>query len=108
MKYHVEFTKHAYKQLMKMDKYEARMIENWISKNIEGCSNPRIHGKPLVGNLEGLWRYRIGEYRVITRIEDDRLVVMALEISHRRDAYEGPIRLNEELFEYEALLRAQG
>lgn len=108
MEYHVEFSKRAYKQLKKMDKAQAKMIESWITKNIEGCSNPRIHGKALIGNLEGLWRYRIGEYRLITKIEDDRLIILALEVAHRRDVYDGPIILNEDLIEYESELRARG
>ena len=56
--YHVEFTKNALKQLKKMDKSSASLILGWIRKNIEGCDNPRVHGKGLTANRSGQWRYR--------------------------------------------------
>ena len=58
--YHVEFTKNALKQLKKMDKSSASLILGWIRKNIEGCDNPRVHGKGLTANRSGQWRYRVG------------------------------------------------
>lgn len=61
---------------------------SWIEKNLEGCSNPRQHGKALAGNLSGQWRYRIGDYRLIVLIEDDRLVITALTVGHRREVYQ--------------------
>ena len=63
MSYHVEYSDTALKQLKKMDRFEARLITSWISKNLEGCSDPRIHGKGLTTNRSGEWRYRIGNYR---------------------------------------------
>lgn len=63
------------------------MIMNWITKNLVNCENPRVHGKSLTANLQGLWRYRIGDYRLICIIEDDRLVITALSVGHRRDIY---------------------
>lgn len=56
-------------------------------KNIEGTENPRIHGKGLVENKLGQWRYRIGDYRVICEIKDEEIIILELEIGHRRDAY---------------------
>ncbi|MBE3061911.1 MAG: type II toxin-antitoxin system RelE/ParE family toxin, partial [Cutibacterium acnes] len=44
-------------------------------------------GKPLTGDLSGLWRYRIGDYRLICTLNDDRLIILALSIGHRRDIY---------------------
>lgn len=49
--------------------------------------DPRVRGKPLRGNESGLWRYRIGDYRVITSIEDDRLVIVAIKLGHRSQVY---------------------
>ena len=83
--YHVEFTKNALKQLKKMDKSSASLILGWIRKNIEGCDNPRIHGKGLTANRSGQWRYRVGDYRIITEIEDDKVIVLVLNVGHRRD-----------------------
>ncbi|MEE3471070.1 mRNA interferase RelE/StbE [Butyrivibrio hungatei] len=86
--YHVEFTKNALKQLKKMDKSSASLILGWIRKNIEGCDNPRVHGKGLTANRSGQWRYRVGDYRIITEIEDDKVIVLVLNVGHRRDIYD--------------------
>lgn len=82
MTYKVLFSDRAKKQLKKLDKYTAALIIGWLEKNIENCTNPRQHGKGLVGNKSGQWRYRIGDYRVICEIEDDRIIVLVLEIGH--------------------------
>ena len=87
MKYKVIFSEKAKKQLKKLDKHISSLIIGWLEKNIEGCENPRIHGKGLVENRSGQWRYRIGEYRVICKIQDKEIIVLVLEIGHRRDAY---------------------
>lgn len=55
--------------------------------NIEGCENPRIHGKELVENRSDQWRYRIGDYRVTCEIQDEEIIVLVLEVGHRRDIY---------------------
>ncbi len=81
------FSKRAEKQLSKMDAGMRRIIVAWLLKNVDGCDDPRAHGKGLTGNLSGAWRYRIGDYRVLCDIRDDELVVLALEIGHRREMY---------------------
>ncbi len=85
--YKVEYSKEASKALLKMDKSVSRMIYGWVNKNLDGCPNPRAHGKALTGNLAGLWRYRVGSYRLIADIQDDRLVILMLEIGHRGEIY---------------------
>lgn len=85
--YKVVLTKTALKQLKKMDKNTASLIVGWIEKNLNGCQNPRVHGKALVGDKSGKWRYRVGNYRIITQIEDDVLIVQVVTIGHRRDIY---------------------
>ena len=64
------------------------MMKSWIEKNLVGCENPRIHGKGLTANRSGQWRYRIGDYRLICQIQDERLVILALTIGHRREIYD--------------------
>lgn len=54
---------------------------------IEGLENPRSKGKALTGNLTGLWRYRVGDYRIICVIEDYKLVVLVIDIDHRENIY---------------------
>ena len=87
MKYSVEVTPRFEKEFRNLDRYTMKMIKAWISKNLVDCADPRVHGKELVGDGKGQWRYRIGDYRLICRIEDDRLVILALSIGHRREVY---------------------
>ena len=87
MTYRVEFTERAKKDLNKLDKYTASLILGWVRKNLEGCENPRLHGKGLVANRSGQWRYRIGDYRLIAEINDDKITILVLTIGHRRDVY---------------------
>jgi mRNA interferase RelE/StbE len=88
VKYHVETTSRFDKQFKKLDHYTRRMIKAWIEKNLVGCADPRQHGKALSASHSGQWRYRIGDYRLICLIEDDHLIIIALNIGHRREVYE--------------------
>ncbi len=87
MTYSIKATKKFSKEFSKLDKYTQVLVKAWIEKNFIGCENPRIHGKALVGNMSGLWRYRIGDYRLICEIKDDELIIFALSIGHRREIY---------------------
>lgn len=87
MKYKIETTPKFDKEFKKLDNYTKRMIKAWIDKNLVNCDNPRQHGKGLTANRSGQWRYRIGDYRLICIIEDDKLIITALNIGHRRDIY---------------------
>lgn len=87
MTYRLEVTSQFEKEFRKLDRYTQRMIKAWIDKNLMNCSNPRQHGKGLTANRSGQWRYRIGDYRIICEIEDDKLVILALTVGHRREIY---------------------
>ena len=87
MKYKVEISSVARKQLKKLDRRIVAIIVSWIEKNLNNCENPRLYGKALRGNLKGLWRYRIGDYRIIAEIEDEKLVILIIEIGHRKSIY---------------------
>ena len=88
MTYHVEYLKSVQKTLEKMDKYTKRILFEWIDKNLEGCTDPRAHGKPLSANRVGQWRYRIGDYRIIADIQDGKLVILVIAVGHRREIYD--------------------
>lgn len=88
MAYSLVFSKEADKQVSKLDPGVRRVILKWLVKNVDGCSDPRIHGKALGANRAGQWRYRIGDYRAICVIEDDRLVVLCITVAHRREVYD--------------------
>ena len=88
MNYSVELTKKAKKQLEKLDKPTAKLIVSWIYKNLHNCNDPRQHGKGLTANRSGQWRYRVGDYRLLAEIQEDKIVILILEIKHRSVAYD--------------------
>ena len=87
MKYRVETTDRFDKEFRKLDRYTQKFIKGWIEKNLIDCENPRAHGKGLTANRSGQWRYRIGDYRLIANIGDDKLVILALSVGHRKNVY---------------------
>ncbi|MDV5974019.1 Toxin RelG [Streptococcus canis] len=87
MSYKLVISDDVKKQLKKMDSHVGLMLAKDMKKRLDGLSNPRQIGKALTGNFKGLWRYRIGNYRVICDIIDDELIVLALEVGHRKDIY---------------------
>ena len=87
MKYTVVFSKEALKDLKKLDKHTAALIIGWVRKNLEGCENPRQHGKGLTANLSGKWRYRVGDYRLLAEIQDDKVIILMLRVGHRSEIY---------------------
>ena len=88
MSYHVEFAKRALKDLKKLDKSTASLILGWIRKNLEGCADPRVHGKGLTANRSGEWRYRVGDYRLLAEIQDGKLIILMLTVGHRSEVYQ--------------------
>ena len=88
MTYEARFSERCLKELEKLNKYTKQMIRAWVRKNRQGCSDPKAQGKPLVGDRKGQWRYRIGDYRLICVIEDDKMVILALTAGLRREIYE--------------------
>lgn len=85
--YEVEYSASFVRQLKKLDKQTQRIIVNWINKNLRGTIDPRIHGKPLKGNLSGVWRYRVGDYRLFAEIQNNRLIIFLFDVGHRREVY---------------------
>ena len=85
----VEFDDRARRELRKLDAKVQQAILRFLRERIAVAEDPRRFGKPLRLNLAGLWRYRVEDYRLICRIEDERVVVLVLQIGHRRDVYEG-------------------
>jgi mRNA interferase RelE/StbE len=88
MKYNVEYTKTAVKQFKKMDKKIAALILSYIEDKLVDCENPRLYGKELQGSLGDIWRYRVGSYRILAKIEDDKVLITAVEVGHRKEIYD--------------------
>ena len=87
MVYKLEFSKRFDRKFSKLDKSTQRYIFNWLIKHLDNVENPRYSGKSLTGNKQGLWRYRIGNYRVIVDISDTNCVIIAVEVGHRKFIY---------------------
>ncbi len=88
MSYSVETTTRFDREFKKLDRYTQRIIKGWIEKNLIGEDDPRRHGKGLTSNRSGQWRYRIGDYRLICQIDDNKLVILALSVGHRKEIYD--------------------
>lgn len=88
MAWSVELTVTARKQLRKLDRTWQANILNYLEDEIAPLENPRIKGKALVGDKKGLWRFRVGDYRVLCQLLDQELVIVAVTIGHRKDVYE--------------------
>jgi mRNA interferase RelE/StbE len=85
--WHVEFTLSAKRSLKKLDHRWQEAILDFLEDEISPLKDPRSRGKALSGEKRGLWRYRVGDYRIICEIEDRRLVIVALAIGHRSAVY---------------------
>jgi len=81
----IEFTAKAEKALAKMDKPTASRIVRFLLDR--AATEPRGSGKSLSGPLGEFWRYRVGDYRVLAKIEDERLVVLVVDVGHRSQVY---------------------
>ena len=83
----IEYTDTARNQLRKLDKTAARRIVDYRDERVAASGDPRSAGKALTGPLGGLWRYRVGDCRVICELQDSRLRVLVVQIGHRGKVY---------------------
>jgi mRNA interferase RelE/StbE len=83
----IEYEQAALDQLRKLDRSVQRRIVDSMDERIALADHPLHHGHALTGRFNRLWRYRVGDYRIVCRIEDERLVVLVVGIGHRRDVY---------------------
>ena len=87
MAWNVEYSAKARKQLLKLDPNQSKLIMAWIEKNLIGCADPRFMGKPLSGDKSEWWRYRVGSYRLLVELKDKKLLILVVQVGHRRDVY---------------------
>jgi mRNA interferase RelE/StbE len=85
--YRVEYTETALSQLRKLDHQIARRVLDYLD-DLTTLDDPRDRGKGLSGDLATVWRYRVGEYRVLCELRDTELVILALEVGHRSRVYD--------------------
>ncbi len=83
----VEFDRSAARDLRKLGPEAERAILRYLRERIVGSSDPRRFGHALMGDRKGLWRYRVGDYRIVASIEDGHFVVLVVAVGHRREVY---------------------
>jgi mRNA interferase RelE/StbE len=88
MAWKIEFTPEAQRNLDRFDKQVARRIAKFIAERIAPLEDPRSLGEALHGpDLNKYWKYRVGDYRVIAKIEDARISIVIVRIGNRREVY---------------------
>lgn len=87
MTWTVKISDFTEKQVKKLDPPIQKRILDYLYERLEGCKNPRHFGEALKGDKTGLWRYRVGDYRIICDIQEEVLTILALAIGHRHKIY---------------------
>ena len=87
MAWRIEFAESAEKQLAKLDKQIAQRIIKYLRERIAPLEDPRDQGESLKGPLREYWKYRVGDYRIITHIRDDVLTILVVQIGNRKEVY---------------------
>jgi mRNA interferase RelE/StbE len=83
----IEFVPQAAKELRKLGRAEAARIIEVLEQRIAPLDDPGELGAPLKGEHDGFWRWRVGDYRIIARIEDERVLILVVRVAHRREVY---------------------
>jgi mRNA interferase RelE/StbE len=83
----IEITHTAERQIKKLDRVVQQSIIDFLRKRVAPAENPRQWGKPLHGEKRGLWRYRVGDYRIICDIQHERITILLLAVGHRKEVY---------------------
>ena len=88
MSWDYRISEKALKQLKKLDKQAAKQIVDYLDARIAGTEDPRQWGKQLKGELNNIWRYRSGDYRILCQLQGEVFVVLVLEVGHRKNMYQ--------------------
>lgn len=89
MTWRIEYAASTVRAMRKLDAQTRQRLRGYLEERIATSDNPRDLGSPLQGLLGGLWRYRVGDYRIICEIQDARVTVLVLTVGHRREVYRG-------------------
>lgn len=88
MTWKIEFDSDVEKDLRKLGHIAQKRIIKFLKEKIATANDPRMLGKALSGHLNGLWRYRVGDYRIISKIEDATFIVLVIKVGHRKEIYD--------------------
>lgn len=83
----IELSESAQRQLRKLDRIAAKRITTFLRERLSGVAGPRQLGKSLHGSFGNFWSYRVGDYRILCEIYDDKLLVLVVAIGHRSEIY---------------------
>ena len=87
MAWKIEYAESVQKDVRKMDAQQRKRIREFLENKVANLEDPRMLGKALTGSFSGLWRYRIGSYRIITHIEDRDVRILVVKMAHRKEVY---------------------
>jgi mRNA interferase RelE/StbE len=88
MVWKIDFTDAAQRQFYKLDPQISKRILSVLNNHVAPLDNPRLLGAPLQGSKFGeFWKYRVGDYRIIARIEDESVRILVVRIANRREVY---------------------
>ena len=87
-KWTLTFNTKAEKKLKKLPNHVQERIINFFEERVLVVKDPTVHASPLVGTHQGLWRFRIGDYRVIATINNHEVIIVAIDVGHRKEVYE--------------------
>jgi len=87
MVWKVEFSKKVLKTLDRIDSEARKRILEFLYKKVKNLSNPRSVGKALIGTDTKIWRYRVGDYRILCEIEDNIVTILVIGVGHRKEVY---------------------
>ncbi|MEX3507875.1 type II toxin-antitoxin system RelE/ParE family toxin [Corynebacterium sp. LK2590] len=87
MAWEISFSPRAVKSFKKLDTAEQRRVSKFL-REVGALEDPRLRGKALTANKSGLWRWRVGDYRIIADIVDARVVVVVVDVGHRSKVYD--------------------
>lgn len=88
MVWKLEWDERALKEFRKISKPNQIAIQKYLKERISVLDNPKSFGKPLSGNMTGLWRYRVSDYRIICNFKDEKAIIVVLAVGHRKQVYD--------------------
>ncbi|MBU2840917.1 type II toxin-antitoxin system RelE/ParE family toxin [Acidithiobacillus thiooxidans] len=87
MAWKIEYAESVQKDIRKIDTQQRKRIREFLENKVANLEDPRMLGKALTGSFSGLWRYRIGSYRIVTHIEDHDVRILVVKMAHRKEVY---------------------
>ncbi len=87
MAWTIQWTERARKSLRQLDPQVQQRLLDFFQHHLPSLRDPRLIGKSLKGNRQGLWRYRVGDYRALCLLRDKQFLVLVVQVAHRREVY---------------------